>query len=111
MQPGVLLYMTKLLEATVTIGTFVRFLAGMDPDMLDQLVVAAERFQALLTLMGFHFGPASQFSTDVHLHRRFVHEDLQQEEKRTCRIGGFIGRAVLGECVLCLLMLVVLTYI
>lgn len=42
MQAGMLLYMTELLEPAVAIAAFVRFLAGVDPDVLHELVVAGE---------------------------------------------------------------------
>lgn len=61
----------------------------MYPDMLDQLMIAAEGFQALLTLVGLHLGPARQFSAHMHLHRRFVHEDLQQKEAKHCTFRYF----------------------
>ncbi len=34
MKPGVLLYVRQLLEPPVTVGTFVRLLSGVDPDVL-----------------------------------------------------------------------------
>lgn len=42
MQASMLLYMTELLEPAVAIAAFVRFLAGVDPDVLYELVVARE---------------------------------------------------------------------
>lgn len=42
MQAGMLLYVAELLEPAVAIAAFVRFLAGVDPDVLHELVVAGE---------------------------------------------------------------------
>lgn len=77
--------MTELLEASIAIGTLIWFFARMDPDVLDQLMVAAERFQALLTLMRLDLRPPGQLPVHVHLHGRFVHEDLQQKQEKHCR--------------------------
>lgn len=86
---GVLLDVAELFEPSLAVGTLVRFLAGMDANVLDQLVVGAERLETLLTLVRFaHFqaaaaqrtaadaaGPAEVAS--LHLHgRRLLHEYL-----------------------------------
>lgn len=46
-----LLHVAKLFEPAVAVAALVGLLAGMDPDMLDELMIARERFQTLLTLM------------------------------------------------------------
>lgn len=79
MQSRVLLYVAQLFESSVAIGTFVGFFAGVHPDMLHQLVVAAERLEALLTLMRLHLRSSCKLA-NLHLHSRLVHEDLQREE-------------------------------
>lgn len=64
-----LLHMAELLEAAFTVGALVRFLARVHPDVLNQLVVAAEGFEALLTLVGLvHLGGSSLELPSVHLH-------------------------------------------
>lgn len=57
MQPRVLLHVAELLEPSVAVGALVRFLSGVDPDMLDELMVRAEGLQALLALVRLHFPP------------------------------------------------------
>lgn len=108
-QAGVLLYVTELLEPAIAIAAFVRFLAGVDPDVLDELVVAGERLEALLALVRLYLVPGdhpARSNADraqprqsarnaaassprqctrraelprVHLHRALVHEDLREE--------------------------------
>jgi len=51
MQSCVLLYVAELLEPAVAVAALVRLLAGVDPDVLHELVVAGERFEALLALV------------------------------------------------------------
>lgn len=80
MQPGVLLHMTQLFESPVAVRALIRLLSGVYPDMLYQLVIATERLQALLTLVRFDLGPPSQLPC-VHLHRRFLHENLEKNYK------------------------------
>lgn len=65
MQSRMLLDVRQLLEAPVTVGTFVRFLSGVHPNVLHQLVVAAEALQTLLALMRLHLGSASNHSADA----------------------------------------------
>lgn len=97
-QSGVLLDVRELLEAAVAVAALVRLLAGVHPDVLHQLVVGAERLEALLTLVRLDLGPRARHEgaraapgrlhrlPRVHLHRRLVHEDLQgQNKKRTKR--------------------------
>lgn len=111
-QAGVLLYVTELLEPAIAIAAFVRFLAGVDPDVLDELVVAGERLEALLALVRLYLVPGdhpARSNADraqprqsarnaaassprqctrraelprVHLHRALVHEDLREELSR-----------------------------
>lgn len=108
-QAGVLLYVTELLEPAIAIAAFVRFLAGVDPDVLDELVVAGERLEALLALVRLYLVPGdhpARSNADraqprqsarnaaassprqctrraelprVHLHRALVHEDLVRQ--------------------------------
>lgn len=75
MKPGVLLYVAELLEPSVAVRAFVWFLAGVDPDMLDELVVRTEGLQALLALVWLHLAaqPSLQFA-GVHLHGVLMHE-------------------------------------
>lgn len=68
MQSSVLLDVTELFKPSITVGTFVWLLASVDPNMLHQLMVAAERFQALLTLVRLDFASSRQLP-GVHLHR------------------------------------------
>ena len=77
-QPGVLLHVAELLEAPVAVGALVGLLAGVYPDVLHQLVVGRERLEALLTLVRLHLTPVHL--AGVQLHRRLVHEDLQQPQ-------------------------------
>lgn len=51
MQSCVLLYVAELLEPAVTVAALVWLLAGVDPDVLHELVVAGERLEALLALV------------------------------------------------------------
>lgn len=88
-ESGVLLDVRELLEATVAVAALVGFLAGVHPDVLHQLVVGAERLEALLTLVRLDLGPGARHEgapaapgslhrlPRVHLHCRLVHEDLQ----------------------------------
>lgn len=74
-----LLDVAELLEPAVAVGTFVGFLSGMNPDVLDQLMVAAERLEALLALVRLDLRPSGQLAR-VHLHRRLMHKNLQREK-------------------------------
>lgn len=47
-----LLYVTELLEPAVAVAALVGLLAGVHPDVLDQLVIAGEGLEALLALVG-----------------------------------------------------------
>lgn len=81
MQPRMLLHMAQLLESPVTIGALVRLLACVHSDMLHQLVVGAERLEALLALVRLHFpAEAALELAGVHLHCVLVHEDLERAE-------------------------------
>jgi hypothetical protein len=72
-----LLHMAKLLEATVAVRAFVRLLSRVHADVLDQLMVGRERLETLLALVRFHLAAMGDDGfPSVHLHRRFVHEDL-----------------------------------
>lgn len=51
MQSCVLLYVAELLEPAVTVAALVWLLAGVDPDVLHELMVAGERLEALLALV------------------------------------------------------------
>lgn len=51
MQSCVLLHVAKLLEPAVAVAALVRLLAGVDPDVLHELVIAGERLEALLALV------------------------------------------------------------
>lgn len=103
MQSGVLLHVRQLLESSLAVRAFVRFLAGVHANVLHQLMVAAETLQALLTLVWLDFGAhcggrrtessnwthavASArplYVAGVHLHGTFVHENLNggRKEKR-----------------------------
>lgn len=81
MQPRVLLNMAQLLEPSIAIGTFVRFFPCVDSYMLHQLMIAAERFQTLLTLVRFDLRTPGKLPAHVHLHRRLVHEYLKGNRK------------------------------
>lgn len=60
MQSGVLLDVAELFEPALAVGTLVRLLAGVDANVLDQLVVGAERLETLLALVWFaHFQAAA----------------------------------------------------
>jgi len=50
-----LLHVAELLEPAVAVAAFVRLLAGMDPDVLHELVIAGERLEALLALVRLNF--------------------------------------------------------
>lgn len=121
-QAGVLLYVTELLEPAIAIAAFVRFLAGVDPDVLDELVVAGERLEALLALVRLYLVPGdhpARSNADraqprqsarnaaassprqctrraelprVHLHRALVHEDLREELVRQVVMRMLIRR-------------------
>jgi len=74
---GVLLHMAELLEATVAVRTLVGLLPRVNTDVLDQLVVGRERFETLLALVRLHLAAMGDNGfPSMHLHRRFVHEDL-----------------------------------
>lgn len=77
MKSGVLLDVTQLFKASVAVGTFVRLFASVDSYVLHQLMIAAERLETLLALVRFDLRTAGQLP-GVHLHGRFVHEDLQE---------------------------------
>lgn len=96
MEPGVLLDMAELLEAALAVRTLVRFLAGVHAYVLDQLMVGAERLEALLTLVRFAYlqaATAQRTAADaagsaevagLHLHSgRLLHEYLETNETAT----------------------------
>lgn len=58
-QSRVLLHVRQLLETPIAIGTFVWFLAGVHPNVLHQLMIAAETLQALLALVRLHVRTAN----------------------------------------------------
>lgn len=59
-QSSVLLDVAELFESALAVGTLVRLLAGVDANVLDQLVVGAERLETLLALVWFaHFQAAA----------------------------------------------------
>lgn len=64
-QAGVLLDVRQLLELAITVGTFVGLLAGVDPDVLHQLVVGGEALETLLTLVRFVLGRRGQLGQQV----------------------------------------------
>ena len=84
-----LLDVRQLLEASVTISTFVRLLACVHTNVLNQLMIAAEAFQTLLTLMGLYltthstswcwWSIALYVASVLHLHCTFMHENLWKE--------------------------------
>jgi hypothetical protein len=78
-ESGVLLHVAELLEAPVTIRTLVGFLSRVNTDVLDQLMVGRERLETLLALVWLHFAAMGDDGfPSMHLHRRFVHEDLHR---------------------------------
>jgi hypothetical protein len=77
--------MAKLLEATVAVGTLVGFLPRVNTDVLDQLMVGRERLETLLALVGLHLAAMGDNGfPSMHLHRRFVHEDLYRAKIIFC---------------------------
>jgi hypothetical protein len=96
MQSGVLLDVRELLEAAIAVAALVGLLACVHPDVLHQLVVGAERLEALLTLVRLDLGPCARHEgaraapgrlnrlPRVHLHRRLVHEDLMGDNRTEC---------------------------
>ena len=70
----VLLDVAELLEAAVAVGAAVGLLAGVDADVLHQLVVRRERLETLLALVRLRV--AAVRVPHVHLHRRFRHKNL-----------------------------------
>lgn len=74
-----LLYMTELFEPPVTVGTLIRLFPGVNPDMLHELMVRAERLEALLALVRLDFTPQPSLKLPrVHLHCVLVHEYLEE---------------------------------
>lgn len=105
MEPGVLLDVAELLEAALAVRTLVWFLAGVHAYVLDQLMVGAERLEALLTLVRFaHLQPAAAQRTaadaagpaevaGLHLHGgRLLHEYLETNETATGAVSRADGR-------------------
>lgn len=80
-----LLHVAQLFEASLAVGTLVRFLARVHADVLHQLMVAAEGLETLLTLVRLVDLGCSALELP-HLHRALVHEDLRQERV----IGHFV---------------------
>lgn len=83
MQPGVLLDVRQLLELAITVGTFVGLLAGVDPDVLHQLVVGGEALQTLLALVRFVLRRWGQLGQQV-LHRQDITGAVQLGGRRGC---------------------------
>lgn len=90
MQSCVLLDMRQLLKSTVAVSTFVRFLASVNANVLNELVIAAETLQTLLTLVGLYLAAHStprrwrtvalNVARMLHLHRTFMHENLRRKD-------------------------------
>lgn len=83
MQPGVLLNVRQLLELAITVGTFVGLLAGVDADVLHQLVVGGEALQTLLALVRFVLRRRGQLGQQV-LHRQDITGAVQLGGRRGC---------------------------
>ncbi|KAG8322522.1 hypothetical protein J6590_020222 [Homalodisca vitripennis] len=80
MEACMLLHVAELLEASLAVRALVGLLARVDSDVLNQLVIAAEGLEALLTLVRLvHLRSSPLELASVELHRRLVHEDLRQE--------------------------------
>lgn len=65
MQSCVLLHVAELLEPAVAVAALVWLLAGVDPDVLHELVIAGERFEALLALVRLYFVAADHARSDA----------------------------------------------
>lgn len=72
MQSCVLLHVAELLEPAVAVAALVRLLAGVDPDVLHELMIAGERLEALLALVRLNLvaadhaaGPDADADTDA----------------------------------------------
>lgn len=109
MQSGVLLHVAELFETALTVGTLVRFLAGVHAYVLHQLMVGAERLETLLALVRFvHLQAAAAQRTaadaagpakvpGLHLHRRrLLHEYLRHKRNavsmRSCTVAAATAR-------------------
>lgn len=87
-----LLNVRQLLESSIAVSAFVRFLSGVHANVLDQLVIAAEAFETLLALVWFDVaanaatGCRWTVTLDVarmlHLHSALVHENLRKKDAR-----------------------------
>lgn len=93
-QSGVLLHVAELLEPALAVRTLVRLLAGVHAYVLHQLVIGAERLEALLALVRFaHLQAAAAQRTaadaagpaevaGLHLHGRgLLHEYLPAQNE------------------------------
>lgn len=86
MQSGVLLDMRQLLESPVAVSAFIWFFTRVYANVLNELMIAAETLQTLLTLVRFNFAahstvlrwwPVALNIAGVHgVHSAFVHENL-----------------------------------
>lgn len=71
----VLLHVAELLKPPVAVAALVGLFSGVDADVLHQLVVRTERFEALLALVRLHFAAPGHLPR-VDLHGAVSHEDL-----------------------------------
>lgn len=65
MQSCVLLHVAELLEPAVAVAALVRLLAGVDPDVLHELMIAGERLEALLALVRLNLVAADHAGSDA----------------------------------------------
>lgn len=92
MESGVLLHVAELLEPALAVRTLVRLLAGVHAYVLHQLVIGAERLEALLALVRLahlQAAAAQRAAADaagpaevarLHLHGRgLLHENLRHK--------------------------------
>lgn len=118
MQSCVLLNVRQLLESSIAVCALVGFLSCMNSDMLNELMIAAEALQTLLTLVGFNLATHSTTGSRrsvalnvarmLHLHRTFMHENLRMEESAICRSRRRKFFAKLNQSCLPLICLAVL---
>lgn len=82
-----LLDVRELFEAAIAVSTFIWLFAGVNTNVLNELMIAAEALQALLTLMGFYVAThaaarrwwtavALDVARMLHLHCTLMHENL-----------------------------------
>jgi len=89
MQSCVLLHVAELLEPAIAVAALVWLLAGVDPDVLHELVVAGERFEALLALVRLNFVAGD------HAARSDADADTDTQT------GQATGDATAGSCCQC----------